>query len=193
MFKNKLKILSILFIILLLAFPVASLSGYYIFKDLMDELRSDNQELRFELANVKSDLNDNLTELEKLRSGNTYELHDPTLKEVQEFIIDNEINMMPYENITFASGHYAQYVNNHAEMLGMRCAFVLLSFNMSSHVIIGFDTVDEGMIYIEPQSDEYVENLVIGNDYWTDCVIPKPGYYYREDNDDTIEAILIFW
>ena len=51
------------------------------------------------------------------------------------------------------------------------------------------------MVDIETQSDEWVENLEVGNDYWTDCVVPNGNYYYyyEEAPDDTIKDILIFW
>ena len=60
-------------------------------------------------------------------------------------------------------------------------------------MIVGFDTVDKGMVYIEPQTDEWVENLLAGNEYWTDCVVPAQGYYYEDVSNDTVKEILNFW
>jgi len=49
------------------------------------------------------------------------------------------------------------------------------------------------MVYIEPQFDEWVENLEPGNDYWTECVVFNGIYEHVEDPNDTIREILVFW
>ena len=63
----------------------------------------------------------------------------------------------------------------------------------AGHGIVGFNTVDQGMVYVEPQSDEWVKNLEIGNDFWTDCIVPNGNYYYEDAPNDTIKEILLFW
>lgn len=57
------------------------------------------------------------------------------------------------------------------------------------HAIVGFNTTDEGMIYVEPQTDEIVKNLEIGKRYWSECVIPNSD---ESDYDNTIDYILIY-
>ena len=84
-------------------------------------------------------------------------------------------------------------VNNNAEDMGISCAVVIINFNLSSHAIIAFNTTDRGMVYFEPQTDDVVRNLEIGNDYWTDCLINDPGWYYVDESDDTIESIMTYW
>jgi len=152
-------------------------------------------EVQQKLEETNLSLQENISELEKLQSGNKYQLHDPTYREVANFIASDTTNEIPYDNETFDCEDYSQLINNNAESRGMRCAYVVLYFydTNAGHAIIGFDTVDRGMVYVEPQSDERVENLEVGNDYWTDCIVPKDGYYYEDAPNDTIKEILIFW
>jgi hypothetical protein len=159
---------------------------------LVDRNRNNNNtilDLDSELTYVKS-------ELVKARAGTKYYMHDPTFSEVEEFISQDTTNEFEYVNDTFTCKNYAQVVNNNAEELGIRCAYVVLMFKNGSHAIVGFNTTDRGMIYIEPQEDDLILILEIGKQYWTECVIPKDDTYYYddpEDYDDTIIDILLYW
>ena len=157
------------------------------------EIQLDDVQLEFYLINQS--LQENLSEVEKLQTGDKYDLHDPTYIEIRDFIRTDKTDEIPYENDTFDCEHFAQLLNNNSKDHGIRCAYVVLYFygTNGGHAIIGFNTVDRGMVYVEPQSDEWVENLVIGNDYWTDCVVPLGNYEYKEAPNDTIKEILIFW
>lgn len=153
-----------------------------------------------ELNNTKGQLTEAQAELEEkyqeiidIYNGTRYNLHNPTYSEARYFINNDNTNKIPYEPVNFTCAHYAQGVNNNAEDMGIACAVVILNFNQSSHAIIAFNTTDRGMVYFEPQTDDVVVNLEIGNDYWTDCVINDPGWYYVDDSDDTIESIMIYW
>ena len=150
-----------------------------------------NEELY--LSNVS--LKENLSELEKLKSGNSYELHDPTYNEVVNFIIQDKTNEEEYIEDIFDCEQFSQQLNKNAENTGIRCAYVIIYFNGTDagHGIVGFNTVDKGMVYIEPQSDEWIENLEAGNDFWTDCLVPNGNYYYEDAPNDTIKDILLFW
>ena len=63
----------------------------------------------------------------------------------------------------------------------------------TGHAIVGFNTVDRGMVYVEPQTDEWVENFKIGKQYWTECIVPNDGYFYEDSAHDTIREILVYW
>ena len=70
-------------------------------------------------------------------------------------------------------------------MEGYRCGYVYITFPKLAHAIICFDTVDQGLIFIEPQDDRIV-TLTIGEVYW------DRTYYVTED-DDTIIDYGIVW
>jgi hypothetical protein len=148
-----------------------------------------------ELQQINQSLIENLSELHSLQSGDKYSLNDPTYTEVSRFIGRENTDEIPYDNESFDCEHFSQLINNHAEEQGIRCAYVVLYFYNADagHAIIAFNTSNQGMVYIEPQSDEWVKNLEIGNEYWTECITPKGNYYYEDAPNDTIREILVFW
>jgi len=124
-----------------------------------------------------------------------YTLRDPTYEEAVEFLNRDKTNENEYIEDSYGvyvCSHFARDVCNNAEIEGLRCAFVEIRYPMAAHSIIGFDTIDEGFVYFDPQGDEKV-NPVKGKPYYQ-CVEPKPGYYYvPPPYDDTIMDILVIW
>jgi hypothetical protein len=55
-------------------------------------------------------------------------------------------------------------VIRNAEAENIRCAFVYLEFENGAHAIVAFNTIDRGLIYIEPQSDAEV-SVSVGSFY----------------------------
>jgi hypothetical protein len=89
--------------------------------------------------------------------------------------------------------HFSRDVCNNAEAAGIRCAVVELRYvSGNGHLIVAFNTIDHGLVYFEPQSDEQAMPA-IGKKYYT-TIIPKPGYYYSPPSqDDTIEDMVLIW
>ncbi|MCK4365158.1 MAG: hypothetical protein KAW45_03850 [Thermoplasmatales archaeon] len=156
-------------------------------------IESELNDTKGQLTEVQEELEEKYQEIIDIYNGTRYNLHNPTFSEARYFINNDLTNQIPYEPVNFTCAHYAQGVNNNAEDMGIACAVVVLNFNQSSHAIIAFNSTDRGMVYFEPQTDDIVVNLEIGNDYWTDCVINDPGWYYIDDSDDTIESIMTYW
>lgn len=165
------------------------------YENELNRTNSQLSDMKEKLEQTNLSLQENISELEKLQSGNKYELHDPTYNEVANFIASDTTDEIPYDSETFDCEDFSQLVNNNSENQGMRCAYVILYFcdTNTGHAIVGFNTVDRGMVYVEPQSDEWVENLEVSNDYWTDCIVPNDDYYYEDAPNDTIKEILVFW
>jgi hypothetical protein len=172
-------------------------------------LENESQELHFtieamssEIVNISNhlektneSLQENLSELQLLRMGTKYKQHDPTYAEVTNFILSDTTDSRPYEEGTFDCENFAQTINDNAENSGIRCAYVVIYFANTTvgHALVGFYTHDRGMVYVECQTDEWVENLEIGKEYWTECVIPNDHYEYQDAPNDTIQEILLFW
>jgi len=127
--------------------------------------------------------------------GHGYTLRDPTYEEAVAFLTEDKTDKNEYILDTYGvyvCSHFARDVGNNAEEEGLRCAFVELRYSDGAHSIIAFDTIDEGLVYFDPQTDEGV-NPDIGKRYYQ-CIEPKPGYYYeRPSYDDTILDILVIW
>ncbi|MDD5511528.1 MAG: hypothetical protein PHI12_12070 [Dehalococcoidales bacterium] len=150
-------------------------------------LKSTNEELlitREELIETRERLS--IVKSERLR------LYNPTLKETIQFLAEDKTDSNPYVEDEYVCSHFAADVNNNAEKMGIRCAFVDVRFPASGHAIVAFDTADEGIVFFDPITDDRVRP-VIGREYWQ-CVEPKPGYYYEKPTfDDTITDIVIVW
>jgi len=127
--------------------------------------------------------------------GHGYTLRDPTYREVVSFLRKDKTDENEYIEDTYGvyvCSHFARDVCNNAEAEGLRCALVSLIYPEGGHVIIAFDTVDEGLVYFDTITDERAEP-VVGERYYQ-CVEPRPGYYYvKPDFDDTIMDILVIW
>jgi hypothetical protein len=124
--------------------------------------------------------------------GHGYTLRDPTYREAVNFLKKDKTDSNEYVEGIYVCNHFARDVCNNAEAEGLRCAYVGLVYAEGGHAIIAFETVDRGLSYFEPQSDERVVP-VIGKQYYQ-CVEVTPGYYYEEPSyDDTISDIIIIW
>jgi len=118
--------------------------------------------------------------------GHGYTLRDPTYREVVTFLREDRTDKNKYVEDTYVCSHFARDVCNNAEEEGLRCAYVLLIFPEGSHAIIAFDTIDEGLVYFESQTDERMKT-VVGKPYWPRDKYSPPSY------DDTIIDILVIW
>jgi len=127
--------------------------------------------------------------------GHGYILKDPTYDQAVTFIREDRTNENKYVEDTYGvyvCSHFARDVCNNAEGKGLRCAFVELRYLDGGHAIVAFNTIDKGIAYFDPQTDESIKP-VIGKRYYQ-CVEPKPGYYYEAPSfDDTIMDILVIW
>ncbi len=127
--------------------------------------------------------------------GHGYTLRDPTYKEVITFLRQDKTDKNKYIEDTYGvyvCSHFARDVGNNAEEAGLRCAYVSLRYLDGGHAIIAFNTIDKGLVYFTPQTDERVKP-VVGKQYYQ-CIEPRPGYYYGKPSfDDTIMDILLIW
>jgi len=98
-------------------------------------------------------------------------LRKPTYKEVMDFIKEDGTDQMMLANCLTR----AERLNNEAMRRGIWCYVVLFNYYTGTcygfHAIVAFDTVDRGLIYVEPQTDcevkcdigvEYSEQLCQG-------------------------------
>lgn len=94
---------------------------------------------------------------------NGYYLRDPTYAEAIEFINLDKTNQNDYTHDYVCYDFTADFSAN-AVQAGYRCGFVYLIFVDGAHAIACFNTIDQGLIYVEPQNDEVV-TVEIGQQY----------------------------
>jgi hypothetical protein len=160
-------------------------------KNDLSILEAELEDTRVNLLDVETELEDTNARLAAIQTD-AFHLHNPTLEEVFSFLEEDSTDSNEYLDDEYVCSHFASDVNNNAESQGIRCAIVDIRFPSSAHAIVAFDTIDEGLAYFDPISDERVRP-VIGRQYWR-CIEPKPGYIYEKPPfDDTIEDIVVIW
>lgn len=92
-----------------------------------------------------------------------YYLRDPTYAEAIAFINLDKTDQNEYTQDYVCYDFTADFSAN-AVKAGYRCGFVYLIFVDGAHAITCFNTIDHGLIYIEPQNDEVV-TVGIGQQY----------------------------
>jgi hypothetical protein len=92
-----------------------------------------------------------------------YNLRDPTYIGALQFIRSDETDRNQY-NQSYRCTNFADDFMNNAFRAGYRCGYVTIEFPEINHVIVCFNTSDNGLIFIEPQSDEIVA-LATGKPY----------------------------
>ena len=116
------------------------------------------------------------------------ELSNPTHKEMREFLAGDKTDSNLYITGEYNCFDFAAQLNNNAKANGIRAAYILIRSEKWRHAVVAFETVDRGLIFIEPQSDREIA-LVIGKPfpwYWVGAASPM-SYY------DPIVEIQIIW
>jgi len=116
------------------------------------------------------------------------ELSNPTHKEMREFLAGDKTDLKPYIEGEYVSFDFAVELNNNAEANGIRAAYVAILSKEWGHGMVAFETIDRGLIFIEPQTDKEVE-LVIGEPFpWYQVGARRTRGY-----DDPLVEIQIIW
>ncbi len=97
-------------------------------------------------------------------TNDTIILENPTFQEMKDFILKDTTSRNPFILYTYECRHFATEVNNNAKAAGWQCGFALLCYTRGQHAVVAFDTVDRGLIFIEPQTDAAI-NVEVGGTY----------------------------
>jgi hypothetical protein len=95
---------------------------------------------------------------------------------------DNEYVEGEYTCVDFVAD-----LNANAEEEGFRAAYVYMQYpGGRAHAVAAFETVNKGLIYIEPQYDDEVK-VSLGISY------SEENGYKQTTYDDTITRVVIVW
>jgi len=117
-----------------------------------------------ELNNTYTEFDNAIYELNELKNGTRYSLHDPTYNETKDFILNDSTDLNEYIKGVYTCSNFAADVINNATGIRINCGVTLLYFNSSGHSIVCFNTTDKGIIFIEPQNDCEVD-VVLNQNY----------------------------
>jgi len=119
--------------------------------------------------------------------GTGYDLRDPTYSEMNEFLKEDATDKNAYIEGSYTCTDYAADLNNNAAQAGYNAAYAYIEYpDGTGHAIAAFQTVDKGLLFIEPQYDEEVQ-VVIGSSY------SEQNGYQVSDHDDTVVRYLLIW
>lgn len=152
----------------------------------LSQLTIDYNLLKERYSDAQNTIEQLQLKLSTLEKGTLY--RNPTYQEVKKFLKDDKTNEKRYIPSVYTCEDFSADVNNNAEKIGFRCGFVILHFKGTEygHALIVFETIDKGLIYIEPQNDKEVK-VALGVKYWID------NGFEPQQFDDTIVKITIVW
>lgn len=120
-------------------------------------------------------------------AGSGYSLRDPSYKEVKQFLAQDRTDANEYVEGEYGCSDFAADVNNNSEARGLRCALVEIKYpGGRGHALVAFQTVDRGLVFIEPQYDEEV-TIELGRSY------AELNHYREPSFADTVIHYLVIW
>lgn len=166
-------------------------SNYENLTTALSSLQSKYNSLQDEYRSLKVKYDEALNEVQLLKAQlkNITLYRNPTYKEAMDFIARDQTDKNEYIEGEYTCLNFAADVNRNAEAEGIRCAVVFIEFKgrREGHVLIAFETLDRGLIFIEPQTDKEVK-VAIGVRYYRDNELAWTAPF-----DDTIVKITIIW
>jgi predicted nuclease with TOPRIM domain len=141
-------------------------------QERIDVIISEFKDLKVKTDKIENKV-ENLTKEVNLISERAIKI--PTLQIVKEFLEEDDTDKQKYEEDKFTCVNYANmFVDRFLKKGYYSCVAYLLSTN-SAHTIVAIKTLDYGKIYVEPQSDQIIYNINIGDNY---CSLINQSCYY---------------
>lgn len=194
--KQRKPIKTAIVLLLLVAIIITLGTFIYLKNSDLNATRSELLTYQSNLSRTQADLlgtQNNLSNIEsnlsKITSGYRYVLNDPTSDQVTAFLASDTTDQNIYNEETYNSFNFAADMIVNASEQHIRCGFVYVLFPNSSCPCVVFNTIDKGLHFIEPISDDIV-NLQVGNGYWESMQGQNwstPAY------NDTVVSYTIIW
>jgi hypothetical protein len=147
-----------------------------------EKLKTQSEELKWEVEERKAlenKLKDLELEVENLNSKlKAKSLTNPTLAELKKFLIEDNTDKLEYINNSFVCLDFANtFVKNFMREGYYSCeATLIFDGGEMSHAIVAVNTTDRGLIYVEPQTDQIIYNINIGDNY---CSLVNWDCYWK--------------
>jgi len=103
-------------------------------------------------------------EIERLNRLDLFEF-TPTFQEVKEVLREDKIDEVPYDEEDFSCAEYSFGLIQTFFGRKIHTCTVYVIFEDGAHSIVAINTSDKGLIYVEPQTDDIIFDLNVGDDY----------------------------
>ena len=138
---------------------------------LQNELVAQEEDYVGKIANLNSSLQEytkNYSELKmvvvELEAQPLFNMN-PTLKEVEEILRNDNTDRLIYRERVFDCKHFSFNLVNAFLKEKIHACVHLLEFDDGAHSLVAVNTKDKGIIFIEPQTDKIMYTLNVGDDY----------------------------
>jgi len=143
-------------------------------EDQISSLKSDKIALESNISILEEKLNLTSQQLIQLQADyeNLFEsinqstLKNPIWQDLKGFLEQDDTDKMVYKSNEFDCTGFAITLRDRAWRRGLRCAFVEVGFGEggAAHNLNAFQTLDRGLIFVEPQGDD-VAYVQVGKPY----------------------------
>lgn len=129
--------------------------------------------LKNALKECRTEKNSFYQEIREMRKDGHLKMN-PDTKEVLSFLRKDDTDKKEYIKGKFVCVDFANTLINNMVSNGLYACYTYIEFDngTKSHAIVAVNTNDNGIIYIEPQTDDIIYDLKSGDDY---C--QKTGWY----------------
>lgn len=123
--------------------------------------------------------------------------NNPTYEELVDFIREDKTNEKPYKAREYNCMNYATDVHNNAEASGIRAGYVVINPNRKTypfgHALNVFDTIDEGLVFIDCTGYDTRAYVSIGESYAIEPLYPGAAEGFLYTWVGTVEEYIIYW
>lgn len=155
------------------------------------DLKTQCKDVQSKLAKAQNEIARLERENEALRAK-AQALHDPTWEQVKALVLEDEGGSRTYKDQKYNCENFALALRDAAQDRGFDAGYVSLSYEDESigHALNAFDTLDHGLIYVEPQKDQ-IAYVKVGKPFGT---IPIEAVKHRfllcpKNPNDLVDSI----
>lgn len=119
--------------------------------------------LSLQLAFLEKDLSHSYTKLDALQKQEGKTLLHPTKDQVIQFLEKDKTDEHEYIKEKYVCTQFSEQLVYNATLAGLDAHYVQLRYRdfNTGHAMVGFTTIDNGFIFVEPQSDE-LKDIYVG-------------------------------
>jgi hypothetical protein len=128
---------------------------------------------------------------------------NPTWAQLLDFLLRDTTDQNVYFPGIYMCGDFARDMYNHAELLGIRAAYVAIELPSGYHALNAFKTTDRGLVFVDctglelgeagPSNRDKIVNVKLGRDYIPRSLFPESGWSSTWEDMGTVLDVQIYW